>query len=222
MFDYFKWLLKYGMALGLAFWLMQPAVAKATGDWDIKSQVDGITIYNKRENNENLLSYKAEAVINAPLDIIFYFFKDVEKSVRFTPGTQEKRVLEELSDKDRIEYVLSKLPWPFKDRYLIYRAKETVHTGKEVLFTVNSVEGYPYKEEDRILGAIKNSRFLLKSMEADSSKTLVMAEVYLDPGGWLPHWFIELYTPNWAGRLLKQLKIQVEEYVVQQKNPEFK
>lgn len=210
------------MALGLALWLMQPAMAKAMEDWDVKNQVDGITIYNKKKNDENVLSYKAEAVINAPIDIIFYFFKDVEKSVRFTPGAQEKRILEEFSDKDRIEYALSKLPWPFKDRYLIYRAKEAVHTGKEVLFTVNSVADYPYREDDRVLGAIKDSRFLLKSMDSDSSKTLVMAEVYLDPGGWLPHWFIELYTPNWAGRLLKQLKIQVEEYVVQQKNAELK
>lgn len=213
---YFK-CLKCGIALGMALGMTQPEMAKAREGWDVASRVDGITIYHKEKKDDAVLSYKADAMIDAPLYVILDLFKDVEKSVRFLPGTQEKRILAEFSDTDRIEYALSKLPWPFKDRYLVYRAREEVITEKEVLLTVNSMGNYPYREKNRVLGAIKDSRFLLKSTEKDSSKTLVVAEVNLDPGGWLPHWFIELYTPNWAGRLLKKLKTQAEEYVVQEK-----
>lgn len=205
----------------LIFWivlsLMFPVLLKAQDEWDDEweqenSNENNVAAGIKNKKKEKWLSFKGEAVIDAPIDVVSYFFKDIEKSVKFTPGIKEKRIFEVISDTERIEYTYTRLPWPFKDRYTIYSFKEAYNNGNEVLLTMNSVKDYPFKDKNKILGTIKESHFLLRSLEADESKTHVAIDMHIDFGGWLPLWLVKPHTKKWADKLLKNLGKNIRQY----------
>lgn len=197
--------------------LTSPPLLKAQDDWEEKweeesGKEENITIAGKKKNNKKWLSLKGEAVIDASIDVVSYFFNDFEKSVKITPGIKGKRIFEKISDTERIEYTYTRLPWPFKDRYTIYRFKEEYNNGNEVLLTIESVKDYPFTDKNKILGTIKESRFLLRSLETDDSKTHVAIDIHVNLGGWLPHWLIKPHTKKWAEQLFKNLKKDILQY----------
>lgn len=191
-----------------------PSSAETQQEWKLSVQDEGITAYERISPDGEWLSYKGEALIEAPIDTVLYFFKDIERSRKFTPGVKIKHILEEFSKTDRIEYAYIPLTWPFADRYMVYRAKEVFNDGSSVLLTANSTQTNPYKEEENVLGFLKGGRFYLKSVGPKMELTQVTVEVNLDPGGRLPFWLINLYGKNWAGRLLENLKEDIEGFKI--------
>lgn len=199
------------LTLCLALALTKPLFAE--DGWLPVYDKHGITAYKKKNSQGGFLSSRGEAVIDAPLNIVALFGRDEKKALRILPRTTEKRVLEKLSPTERIDYDHIELVWPLSDRYLIYRVKEAFTSDKEILFTINSVKDFPFKDENKVLGAIKNGKIRMTSLEKEPSKTYVSVEIHLDPGGWVPGFLVERYIPDWSKDFLKSLKKNVRMYL---------
>lgn len=170
------------------------------------------------ENDDgNWVFINDEGIIDAPLSIVVDHFKDVLKAEPMIPGLKIKIILEQISDGERIDYDHFEMPWPFKDRYTIYRAKEKIVTGGEILLTMNPLDSFPFKENDKVAVKIKESTFLLKSLPEDESKTRVTINVTVDPGGYLPVWLINLNTKSWSNDLFSNLRKNVRKEISRQK-----
>jgi len=158
-----------------------------------------------------------EGIIDAPLSIVEQHFKDVQKADAMVPGLQTKKILQQISNIERIDYDHYKLPWPFKDRYTIYRAKEENISRGEILFSLNSLENYPFEDKDKVAIRIRESSFLLKSLPEDETKTRVTIKLTLDPGGFLPTWLINLNSKTWSKDLFKNLQKNIRKERTRQK-----
>ena len=158
-----------------------------------------------------------EGIIDAPLSIVVDHFKDVKKADTMIPGLKIKRILEHISNGERIDYDHFEMPWPFKDRYTIYRSREKIVTGREILLTMNPLDNLPFEENDKVAVRIKKSSFLLKSLPEDESKTRVTIKLTVDPGGYLPVWFINLNTKSWSKDLLSNLRKNIRREITRQK-----
>lgn len=147
-----------------------------------------------------------ESIIDAPISTVALHFKDVQKSDTMIPMLKDKKILKQISDNERIDYDLYELPWPFKDRYAIYHATEKNLAGRKIIFTVDSLENYPFEEKGKIAVRIKQSNFRLKSLPEDEMKTRVTIKLTLDPGGFVPVWLINLKAKTWSKSLFKNLR----------------
>jgi hypothetical protein len=201
----------------LLFSLAYPAMADGTNP-PLKN--DGLSVsssaHGKPENHADWLRIDGEGIINAPLHVVALFFKDVKKAIRMTPGLSDKIVLRKISETERIDYDHFKLPWPFKDRYLIYRAEQEYDTGQEILFTLNSIENYPYEDKGKIPGMVRESSFLLQSLSENPSRTKVTVSMRIDPNGWLPVWLLNRHTQKWSAKLLRNLQQDIRKYLARQ------
>ena len=130
-----------------------------------------------------------------------------------TPGLKDKKILESFSETNRIDYDHFKLLWPFKDRFMIYRARKEYNHDDEILIKLDSVENYPYEEQDKVRGFIDNSSILLKSSKKDEFKTTVTIKMNISPGGWLPLWLLKLHTDSWTKELFKNLREDIQGYL---------
>ncbi len=157
-----------------------------------------------------------EGVIDAPLLIVLEHLKDVQKSEPTIPGLKFKKVLEQISDSERIDYDHYELPWPFKDRYTIYRAMEKNIAGGETLITIHPLDSYPFKDEDKVAMKIKKSSFLLKSLSEDKTKTRVTVELTVDPGGFLPVWLLNFKSKSWPKELFVNLHKNIKRELARQ------
>jgi hypothetical protein len=145
-------------------------------------------------------------IIDAPLAIVMNHFRDVQKSDSMIPGLEIKKILKQISESERIDYDHFNVPWPFSDRYMIYHATAKNTAGRGILITMNSLENYPFEENDKVPARIKKSSFLLQSLPDNDSKTRVTIQLAVDPGGYLPIWLIDLASGSWSEDFFRNLR----------------
>jgi len=158
-----------------------------------------------------------EGIIDAPLAIVMNHFKDVKKADSMIPGLKTKKILQQVSDSERIDYDHFEVPWPFSDRYTIYRARAKNVAGREILITMDSLENYPFEDKEKVPARIKESSFLLQSLPEDKSKTRVTIKLTVDPGGHLPVWLINLVSGSWSNKFFKNLQKNIIKEKARQK-----
>jgi len=158
-----------------------------------------------------------EDVIDAPLSTVMDHFKDVNKADSMIPGLKTKKILTQVSDSERIDYDHFEVPWPFSDRYTIYRARAKNVAGREILITLDSLENYPFEDKEKVPARIKESSFLLQSLPGDESKTRVTIKLTVDPGGHLPVWLINLVSASWTKEFFKNLRKNIKKEMALQK-----
>ncbi len=165
-------------------------------------------------NEDRWVFINGEGIIDAPLSIVMNHFKDVQKADSMIPGLKTKKILKQISDSERIDYDHFDVPWPFKDRYAIYRAEAQNIAGREILITLNPLDNYPFEENDKVSARIKNSSFFLQSLPEDNSKTRVTIKLAVDPGGYLPVWLINLVAGSWSKDLFNNLRKNIKKEIV--------
>jgi hypothetical protein len=188
------------------FSLLPGSLALATSSEQMESTDEGRWVF-----------INGEGVIDAPLSIVEEHFRDVQKSDSMIPGLKIKKILKQVSASERIDYDHYGLPWPFKDRYTIYRARAKNVAEREILITLNSIDNYPFADNDKVPALIKESSFLLLSLPEDESKTRVTIKLKLNPGGYLPIWLINLNANNWAKKFFKNLRKNIKKEMIPQK-----
>ena len=169
------------------------------------------------ENLEDWVTMEDKTVIDAPIGLVSLFFTDIKKTITMTPGLKDKKVLESFTENNRIDYDHFKLFWPFQDRFMIYRAIKKYNNGDEILIKMDSVENYPYEEEDKVRASLGKSFILLKSSAKNEFKTTVTIKMQINPGGWLPNWLVKFHTDSWTQELFKNLREDIQGYLNQEK-----
>ena len=171
--------------------------------------------YSINENPSNLVSidnngvnYKYTMDINASIHTLSEFIRDEDKVIKISPSLKDKRILEKISTRKRIDLDHIEMIWPLKDRYLIYLAREVYSNEFQALFTMNSIN-YFYEDASKVLGTMKNGRVYLVSMGFEKNTTRATVEITLDPGGWIPNWIMKRYSGNWAYLFLRNLSNEV-------------
>ena len=168
--------------------------------------------YSINENPSNLVSidnngvnYKYTMDINASIHTLSEFIKDEDKVIKISPSLKDKRILEKISTRERIDLDHIEMIWPLKDRYLIYLAREEYSNETRALFTMNSIN-YFYEDTSKVLGTMKNGRiYFVAVMGSNKIITRATVEISLDPSGWIPNWIIKRYSGNWAYLFLRNL-----------------
>ncbi len=161
---------------------------------------------------------KDEALIEAPISVVEQHFKDVQKADAMIPGLKTKKILEQLSDSERIDYDHYKLPWPFKDRYTVYRAREEFLSRQKIRITLKSLDNYSFEDKGKVAVKIRESHFLLKSLPGDETKTQVTVNLTVNPGGFLPVWLINLNAKSMSKDLFKNLRRNIRKEFARQKH----
>lgn len=191
------------------FVLLNPAVAFAEGnEWEKVSDKDGIVVYMKNLDGVDTISLRGEALIDATVQDVFDTMKDNAQAHEWMPLVAAKRDLKATNANSRIEYTHIAMPWPLTDRYFINSgtAEQLPDGGMKVF--VKSVENPEYKEDDKVLGELKYSEFLLLP-EGGGRQTRIKLEVNTDPKGLLPKFIVNAAQKSWPRDFLNGLKKQL-------------
>lgn len=195
-------------AIAIAFVLASPALAEEAA-WQKISDKDGIVVFARNLDGVPTISLRGEAVIDAPVQAVFDTMKDNSRAHEWMPMVAEKRDLQALGENQRLEYTHIKMPWPLTDRYFVNTGTvEKLGDGALKVF-VKSAENPTYKEDDKVLGVLKYSEFLL-TPEAGGAKTRIKLEVNTDPKGLIPKFLVNAAQKAWPRDFLMGLRRQVQ------------
>ena len=181
-------------------------------NWQKIREENGVVIYSQAVDGTDLFKIKAQIIINVNMEKIQSYIDDVSNRKQWVPYIKEVRILEEFSDTEKLEYSFFTAPWPASDRDFIYRQRLLYKDNRKIIFIHSVEESALMPEQDGVVRAdLIESQYTLTALT--DSQTKVELIFYADPKGWLPNWIINKIQQVLPFRMLRNLKVLVENRV---------
>ena len=177
-------------------------------NWKKISDEDGVQAYQEKNAKGDIVSFRGETIIPAPLQKVAAVLNDFSNRKEWVDGLAEARIIDERNRFDRIEYNHSKVPWPFQDRDFVYNLKIQVNrTPATMLITMRSVEDSREPVHEGIVrGEIVHSYYYMKEAPGAVPSTRLVIEMALDPKGSIPLWLVNATQKKWPHNTMMALK----------------
>lgn len=187
--------------------------AEPASAWTTIRDEDGIRV-SQLETGEELIAFRAEAEIAAPIALIASVLVNVERRSDWMPMLIENKVVRVLSDSERIEYMAVKTPPLVKERDFVFRGRATFDKARRVLhldFLPASDAAMP-PSDDFVRGEVVGGGWRLVE-EPDAARTRVEYGVTIDPRGAIPTFVVNAV----ASKAPFQTVALLREYMAQKK-----
>jgi hypothetical protein len=157
------------------------------GTWELKKERDGIKVFTRSIDGSKYVEFKAEAIFKVPMQNFVDVLKNVGEYEEWVPDLKYSKLLES-NEAHQIHYIITKLPFPLKDRDEIY--KYTFHqiNNKTVEVKMLALPDYLPREKDIVRIPESSGSYLFESISP--SQTRVILKMHNDPGGNLPAWIV--------------------------------
>jgi hypothetical protein len=185
--------------------------------WTELDKVHGIAVYTRPYEGSTYPEVRASGTVCATLPQLVAFVEDVAAFDRWIPDTAEARLLDRPTPRTQIYYIRTSMPWPVKDRDMIYRLSETAVSGhgwpddSSLTAAISvAIEGLPdYLPIDdrakRMKGVSGRWKF-----DQTGDRTHIDLDMHIEPGGGVPAWLARQRIVGTPTRMLANLKEHFE------------
>lgn len=169
----------------------------STGDgnspWALKKNEHGITVYTREVSGSSIRELKAITHFDSKLSPLITLIKDVPEHPAYIYRCQSARVIKAPNDHELYYYHDTYAPWPVDNRDIViyYHISQDPRT-KVVTIASHAVDGLVPETE----GKVRVHDFKASWVLTPAKDGTVNGEYYLyvDPGGNVPAWLINLFV----------------------------
>jgi hypothetical protein len=154
---------------------------------DDSAGTDGIDVYVRPVPDSPYTEARVVTSVCAPIPALAAVLTDVSRFDQWVPDTEAARQLAAPAPFERIYYIRTDMPWPIKDRDMIYRVASSAdpNTANALTVTLEGLPDYlpPYDGVVRMVGV--HGRWQLARV---GDRTHIELEMRIEPGGGVPAW----------------------------------
>jgi hypothetical protein len=189
--------------------LAAAAPAAETAEWTELDKANGIAVYTRPFRGSAFPEVRASGDVCATLPQLVAFVEDVAAFEQWIPDTAEARLLERPTPRTQVYYIRTSMPWPVKDRDMIYRLSEIADPPVIAKISVG-IEGMPdYLPVDpravRMSGVSGRWSFVQAG-----GRTQINLDKHIEPGGGVPSWLARQRIVGTPTKMLSNLKRHFE------------
>ncbi|OEF87890.1 START domain-containing protein [Vibrio splendidus] len=166
-------------------------LASDGNEWKLVRNKQGIEVYNRKVEGNDLKDFRAEADIQANLTSIIALFTDTSVGTQWVENIDEMEEIKHFSDAHTITKTYTKAPWPVSDREAI--VENVISQEPNTLIVTIEQHGKPnyLPNNKKVIRVAKlESRWVLTPI--DKETTHISYQVLSDPGGSIPSWLINM------------------------------
>ena len=178
----------------------------ATPEWVLRRNEQGIRSYERKQVGSPLLSFKAEGVIDAPIDLVLSVLLDAERAGEWISHLSESAVVRWIeAPTDFVQRSRFDIPWPVKDRVFVSRIALEVNpeTFAAVIDYLPADDGVAQLHASAV-----GSRFVLRPIDGGRRTDFTGIGV-ADPKGAIPAWIVNWAGGSWPHETIEALREQV-------------
>jgi hypothetical protein len=222
-----------GLLVSLAMIVALPAKAaskkNADGQWRQYKNKDGIIGYEREVQRSNYLETRAEAVIDAPIEVLLEVLIDISAYPQWMYRCEEAILLEQKWELKRVLYFVQDVPLGSPDRDVVIEAitAEDWDNGRSVT-TLHSIDHHPFQHSKK-----ENSKKRQRMIEfsgkwdfqmIDRNRTKVIYTAHTNPGGFAPRFIVKAVIRKVSFQSLRGMipKAKEKKYIAASEKSETK
>jgi hypothetical protein len=183
--------------------LLLPINASAQENWKLVKTEAGIKVYTKTESGSDYKAFKAEMQVSCTIEDIVRVLKNSEIINNWVVNCKGIKLLK-TEDNDQYYYIETSLPFPFKNRDMVYHFQYIDLNSEQVKVIVTGIPGYIQPNQGIVRLAKANGYWLLTSFDKD--KTVLTYQMHVEPGGLIPAWLANPFIVNVPFSTFKELR----------------
>jgi len=177
--------------------------ASAQENWKLVKEEAGIKVYTETESGSDYKAFKAEMQVRCSIENIVKVLKNSESINNWIVNCKGIKLLK-TDNSDQYYYIETSLPFPFKNRDMVYHFQYTEINSGQVRVNVTGITDYVPTAEGIVRLAKANGYWLLTSI--DTSNTAVTYQMHVEPGGLIPAWLANPFIVNVPFSTFKELR----------------
>lgn len=182
--------------------------AQSNNPWKQRLDKDGITVHTRISESNDMIEFRAIAVINAPISQLITIMNDVQNYPKWIADIKQAKTLLTKSDSTRYDYFEIEVPWPFSNRDISELVLHRYIDSTQYLLLSTNKPDFISKNEGVV--RINKAKGLWLLQTIGTKRTKVIYELSSDPGGYIPLWVINLLIVDGPFQTLSNLKAYVK------------
>lgn len=175
-------------------------------------EADGISVFRKEIPGEDLVFFRGEGIIDAPILKVVNVIIDEDRTVEWVDDVVESKVLKIINPREFFIYTHVGTPFIVEDRDFLTLGKISTRKGHFEM-KLDSVEN-PILPPGKYVRGDVHMRWTLDSIEA-GRRTFLSAEMSTDPKGNIPKWLIRSVQKSWPKNTIQKLRMQAAKSDIQ-------
>lgn len=175
-------------------------------EWILKKDKNGIEVYTRSKEGSSFSEFKAITIItNRTLPEVLDVLLDVENYESIFPDCVNPEILKQDGKYYDIHYMLTKGPFPVKDRDSVFeQITEVDKNGKHAFITLNPLPDYIPEKEGIV--RVRNGSGYWDLTEDDNKNVTVIHQFHGEPGGDVPAWLANNFVVSHPFKTFENLK----------------
>jgi len=193
------------------------AFAYVTDDgWKIASKKDADpVVYTKAIEGQPIKAVKAVTILDVPIETLLTVLADAELVPEWIPVIGSAELLQDTNpDGASITYMVTKFPWPIRNRDAVVRTVTTYDPSSNTVTMVSSgLAGYVEEKDGIIRTPTTYTKWTIYPLE--DGKVHVEIITHSDPRGFFPSWLMNLIVTRTPKAMFSRLEKTI---VAEEKN----
>ena len=163
-------------------------------EWKVSYDKKGILLHTKKLEGEVIRAVKVATTIKASIESAIFAITNVDQMASWVPILESSELLQSTDNNGKsISYLITDLPWPIKNRDVLYENRTTYNEDKsEVYFYSSAFIDEELKSSHSSLVRMPSSQALWRVKAIGKNLVEVELTAHADPGGAIPKWFANL------------------------------
>jgi len=176
--------------------------------WKLRLENDGIRVFTRPTVHSSVEELKGECVVDAPVEVIWQVFLDVDSYTEWVGDCRESRKFNCSDIFSCTLYYMIGLPWPVANRDVVLRSSVDIIDADTLIASVSVPESSPVPLRPGCVRMTRmKGRWIFRRL-ADS-RTYVSMESWADPAGNIPAFIINHVSVSVPFTTLKNLRSMV-------------
>jgi hypothetical protein len=171
--------------------------------WELRKNKDGIKIYTRVNSETQASEFKAEALMDIPLEKILSVLKDPTNYNKWMSDLKYAKTIKTVNDNKWYTYYIAEVPWPLEDRDLVYLINLKNEPGK-ITMSLNSNPEFIPESKDYVRMKVAYGKWILT--EKGENKTHVYYHLYAEPEIDVPLWIMNMFIVDGPFETLRDLR----------------
>ncbi|MCF6189588.1 MAG: START domain-containing protein [Cocleimonas sp.] len=183
--------------------------AQAESKWRLIRDEDNIQVYSRHSSGTVIQSVKGVVNISTSMDKLLNIFEDITKCPNWMYRCKRAKTLKQINIVERIDYIVTDLPWPTWDRDLIIHSVfQQNRKTKQVEIKFRSLLRYVAVKPGIV--RIEKMKGAMRFVPQKNGSIQFTYEINADPRGNISKWMVNAMATDFPFYTLKKIRTLAE------------